>query len=211
MRRIILLAITAAGAWGQTTVNGVAGQVVGGAVILGPYTIGSGAHQLPAAVAGNSGWVAVVTDAANGSDCTVGLGTSAAQCRSNGSAWVPLGGGGSTPDILRFSICVTAGCGSETTINYIATMGSGTFTECSLNLATTATGSSVIVDVQDGSGTSIFGATKLVVTVANGTAVEYQATFASSPQNYARGNKFKAVVIQNDSGGTAQGGAVQCR
>jgi len=90
-------------------------------------------------------------------------------------------------------------------------MGAGSFTECAFNLATAATGSSVIVDVQDGSGTSIFGGTKLVVTVANGTAVEYQSTFASSPQNYARGNKFRAVVTQNDSGGTAQGGTVQCR
>jgi hypothetical protein len=127
-----------------------------------------------------------------GSTCTVSTGTSPS-------------------DILRFSICITAGCGSETTINYIATMGAGTFTECSLNLATAATGSSVIVDVQDGSGTSIFGATKLVVTVANGTAVEYQSTFANSPQTYARGSKYRAVVTQNDSGGTAQGGTVQCR
>jgi hypothetical protein len=60
---------------------------------------------------------------------------------------------------LRFAICVTPGCGSETTINYIATMGSGTFTECAFNLATAPAGSPVIVDVQDGTGTSIFGVT----------------------------------------------------
>jgi hypothetical protein len=119
--------------------------------------------------------------------------------------------GASPTDILRFSICITAGCGSETTINYIATMGAGSFTECAFNLATAATGSSVIVDVQDGSGTSIFGATKLLVTVANGTAVEYASTFANSPQTYARGSKYRAMVTQNDSGGTAQGGTVQCR
>ena len=116
-----------------------------------------------------------------------------------------------TVDILRFGICIAAGCGSETTINYIATMGAGSFTECAFNLATAATGSSVIVDVQDGSGTSIFGATKLVATAANGTAVEYQSTFANSPQTYARGSKYKAVILQNDSGGAAQGGTVQCR
>ena len=133
----------------------------------------------------------------NGQTCTLGS-----------SCTIPTG---TSTDILRFGICVTAGCGSETTINYIATMGSGSLTECAFNLATAATGSSVIVDVQDGSGTSIFGATKLVVTVANGTAVEYQSTFANSPQTYARGNKYKAVVTQNDSGGTAQGGTVQCR
>lgn len=124
---------------------------------------------------------------------------------------LPPRGGGSGADILRFGICITAGCGSEATINYIATMGAGSLTECSFNLAVAATGSSVIVDVQDGTGTSIFGATKLVVTVANGTAVEYQSTFANSPQNYARGNKYRAVVTQNDSGNTAQGGMVQCR
>src|ERR1035437_1236661 len=129
-------------------------------------------------------------------------------CALGGSCTISTG---SATDILRFGICVTAGCGSETTINYIATMGAGSFTECAFNLATAATGSSVIVDVQDGSGTSIFGATKLVVTVANGTAVEYQSTFANSPQTYARGRKYRAVVTQNDSGGTAQGGTVQCR
>jgi hypothetical protein len=36
----------------------------------------------------------VISDAASASDCTVGGGTSAALCRSNGSAWVALGGGG---------------------------------------------------------------------------------------------------------------------
>jgi hypothetical protein len=115
-----------------------------------------------------------------------------------------------TLDILRFSICITAGCGSETTINYIATMGSGSFAECAFNLAIAPTGSSVIVDVQDGASTSIFGSTKLVVGIGS-TSVVYQSTFANSPQNYARGNKYKAVVIQNDSNGAAQGGTVQCR
>jgi hypothetical protein len=138
----------------------------------------------------------------NGQSCALG-----STCTVADSTKVPTG----TVDILRFGICIAAGCGSETTINYIATMGAGSFTECAFNLATAATGSSVIVDVQDGSGTSIFGATKLVATVANGTAVEYQSTFANSPQTYARGSKYKAVILQNDSGGAAQGGTVQCR
>jgi hypothetical protein len=71
-----------------------AGNVTIRTTVLGPLTIGAGANQLPAAAAGNAGWLTVVTDAASGSDCTVGGGTSAALCRSNGSAWVPLGGGG---------------------------------------------------------------------------------------------------------------------
>jgi hypothetical protein len=126
-------------------------------------------------------------------------------------SWIAQsGGGGSMVDILRFGICITAGCGSEATINYIATMGAGSFTECALNLAVAPTGSSVIVDVQDATSTSIFGATKLVVGTGS-TSVVYQSTFAGSPQNYARGSKYKAVVLANDSGGTAQGGTVQCR
>ena len=154
----------------------------------------------PTSIAGTAGWDQYF-DTTNlyWYDCTV-TGTP--------GTWVKRG---SSADILRFGICIAAGCGSETTINYIATMGAGSFTECTFNLATAATGSSVIVDVQDGSGTSIFGATKLVVTVANGTAVEYQSTFASSPQTYARGSKYRAVILQNDSSSTAQGGTVQCR
>ena len=116
-----------------------------------------------------------------------------------------------TLDILRFSICITAGCGSETTINYIATMAAGTFTECAFNLAVAPSGASgVAVDVQDATGTSIFGATKLAVPTGS-TSVVFQSTFANSPQTYARGNKYRAIVTQNDSGNTAQGGTVQCR
>jgi hypothetical protein len=68
----------------------------------------------------------------------------------------------------------------------------------------------VIVDVQNGSGVSIFGATKLVVPEGS-TAVVTQGTFANSPQTFSATDKFKAVVLQNDSGNTAQGGTVQCR
>ncbi len=63
-------------------------------VILGPKTIGGGVNQLPAALAGNAGWITVVTDAASNSDCTVGGGSYASLCRSNGATWQPIGGGG---------------------------------------------------------------------------------------------------------------------
>ena len=76
--------------------------------LLGPYSIGAGANQLPAAAAGNAGWITVATDAASGGDCTVGSGTSAALCRSNGSAWTPLGGGASadasTPTCTKYTV-----------------------------------------------------------------------------------------------------------
>jgi hypothetical protein len=119
--------------------------------------------------------------------------------------------GGSASDVLRFTICVAAGCGLETTLNYIAMNSSGTFSECFANLATAPTGSTVTIDVQNGSGVSIFGGTKLNLTVANGTAVVFQNVFANSLQTFARGDKFKAVVTANDSGVAAQGGTVQCK
>ena len=164
-----------------------------------------------------TGAVYIFTDATSLGTCSGG-GTARATCRWNGSAWEATGGGGSGGgggagglDILRFGICIIPGCGSETTINYIATMAGGSFTECAFNLAVAPSGSSgVVVDVQDATGTSIFGATKLVLPQAS-TSVVYQSTFASSPQNYARSSKYKAVVLTNDSGNTAQGGTVQCR
>jgi hypothetical protein len=85
-----------------------------------------------------------------------------------------------------------------------------TFDECGVNLAIAATGSSVIVDVQDSTGTSIFGTTKLVIPI-NTTTEVFQATFSSSPYTAAKGAKFRAAVTQNDSGGTAQFAYVRCR
>jgi len=216
---------TANAASGGGAVSSVFGR--SGAIVsqTGDYTAAQVTNAVDATASySNPAWITALAYSKLSSAPT--LGTAAAHAStdfaaSNASTTVngqscALGGSctistGSATDILRFGICVTAGCGSETTINYIATMGAGSFTECAFNLATAATGSSVIVDVQDGSGTSIFGATKLVVTVANGTAVEYQSTFANRPQTYARGSKYRAVVTQNDSGGTAQGGTVQCR
>jgi hypothetical protein len=135
----------------------------------------------------------------NGQTCTLGS-----------SCTISTGSTGSGTDILRFGICFTAGCGSEATINYIAPLVAGSWSVCAFNLAVAPTGSSVIVDVQNGSGVSIFGATKLVVPEGS-TAVVTQGTFANSPQTFSATDKFKAVVLQNDSGNTAQGGTVQCR
>ncbi len=56
------------------------------------YTIGAGAGQLPAAAAGNLGWVRTVSDAANYSDCTLGGGTTVHECYSTGAAWVAFAG-----------------------------------------------------------------------------------------------------------------------
>jgi hypothetical protein len=160
-----------------------------------------------------TGAVYIFTDASSLGTCSGG-GTARATCRWNGSAWEATGGGGgggtSTPtDLLRFTIAVTAGGGSETTINYLATHASGSFNACTINLAIAPTGSSLIVDVNDGSGNSIFGATKLVVPIGS-TSVITQTTFASSPQNYTGTSKYRAQVLQNDSAGVGQGGAVQC-
>ena len=201
----------ASGTAGQTCVIGTSQYLchtTGACAVAGDWTlIGPSAGGGISACATNP-----PTAGTAGQVCVTG--TSQYLCHTTGACsvagdWTLVGPSGL--DILRFGICIAAGCGSETTINYIATMGAGSFTECAFNLATAATGSSVIVDVEDASGASIFGATKLVVTVANGTAVEYQSTFANSPQTYARGSKYKAVILQNDSGGAAQGGTVQCR
>ena len=119
--------------------------------------------------------------------------------------------GASTGDLLRFGICMIAGCpAGESTINYQTLFAGGSFSECAFNLATAATGSSVIVDVQNSAGTSVFGATKLVVATGT-TAVTFQATFAASPQTFSRGDRYRAVVLQGDSNLIAQGGTVQCR
>jgi hypothetical protein len=113
-------------------------------------------------------------------------------------------------DILRFGLCYPAGCGSESTINYEAPLANGTFSFCAFNLAIAPNGSSVIADVRDASGVSIFGATQLVVPVGS-TSVVTQATFANSPQTFSSTDKFMAIITQNDSGNTAQGGLIQCR
>lgn len=74
-----------------------------GAGILGPYAIGT---TLPTAEAGNTGWIAVVDNGADASDCTVGGGTTAVLCRSNGSAWVALGNGNGTSGSKVFTFVI---------------------------------------------------------------------------------------------------------
>lgn len=83
-------------------------------LILGPKTIGSGANQLPAA-ATCSGCMTVVTDAASTSDCTVGSGSSRSLCRSTGSAWEAIGGGGGS----------TGTCSAG---QYVSEVGAGSIT-----------------------------------------------------------------------------------
>ena len=194
---------TCGGSISGPNTNGTNGQALtsnGSGGFGTPVSLG-GAATLGVGTASGTVAAGNAATTVNGQSCALG-----STCTVADSTKVPIG----TLDILRFGICITAGCGSETTINYIATMGSGTFAECAFNLAVAPTGSSVIVDVQDASSTSIFGATKLVVGIGS-TSVVYQSTFAGSPQTYARGNKYKAIVTQNDSGLTAQGGTVQCR
>jgi hypothetical protein len=120
------------------------------------------------------------------------------------------------PDRPAWGICYAAGCGSEVPINSYAVLNPNgiTFDECGVNLTTAATGSSVIIDVQQWNGSawvSIFGATKLVVPVSTALTEIFQATFANSPQTAAKGAILRAAVTQNDSGGTAQGALVGCR
>ena len=126
---------------------------------------------------------------------------------SNVSIQVPL-----SVDAPAWQVCNPAGCGSETSNGYYAIMNPNgvTFDECGVNLATAGTGSSVIVDVQDSTGASIFGPTKLVVPI-NTTTEVFQATFSGSPYTAAKGAKFRAAVTQNDSGGTAQFAYLRCR
>ena len=133
---------------------------------------------------------------------------------------IPKAGAGGTlaggwiiaADAPAWQVCNPAGCGSETSNGYYAIMNPNgvTFDECGVNLATAGAGSSVIIDVQDSTGTSIFGATKLVVPI-NTTTEVFQATFSSSSYTAAKGAKFRAVVTQNDSNGTAQFAYVRCR
>jgi hypothetical protein len=143
-------------------------------------------------------------------------GTSQYLCHTTGACsvsgdWTLVGPSGL--DILRFSICLTAGCGSETTINSQTTNTSGNFTECVANLSVAPTGSSTIWQVQRSQSpwTSWTAINTLTLSVANGLAPVHQATFANSPQPFAVDDKYRVQVTQNDSNGVAQGGTVQCR
>lgn len=94
--------------WQSVIVTDANSNVSMSSVVLGPFTIGSGPHQLPAAASGNNGWITVVTDGTSGSDCSAGSGTSASLCRSNGSSWVPLGGSGGSGGTPAVSCSVSS-------------------------------------------------------------------------------------------------------
>ena len=117
-------------------------------------------------------------------------------------------------DRVAFVICTTAGCLTEQTFtNYFVLAPNGvTFDECGVSLATMPTNQSVIIDIRTAAGVSIFGATKLVINIADTPGVaKFQSTFASAPYTAAKGAEFFAVVLQGDTDGLAQGGFVQCR
>ncbi len=83
----------------------------------------------------NTNHVYVVTDGVNASDCSTGSSITRALCISNGSAWVPLGGGsGGSPGTTFFSSITNAGpsnTASETsligTVTGSTTIPAGTF------------------------------------------------------------------------------------
>jgi hypothetical protein len=130
---------------------------------------------------------------------------------------IPVAGAGGTlaggwiiaTDAPAWQVCNPAGCGSETSNGYYAIMNPNgvTFDECGVNLAIAATGSSVIVQVQDSSANSVAS-----MTIGTGVTAEvFTTSFSSSPYTAAKGAKFRAAVTQNDSGGTAQFAYVRCR
>jgi hypothetical protein len=115
-------------------------------------------------------------------------------------------------DIPAFGICYAPGCGSESSVNlyFISAPNGVTFDECGVSIATPPVGSSVVIDIQTPAGVSIFGAMKLVIPIASSATI-FQSNFANSPQLAAKGDQFKAVVLQNDSAGRAQFAYVKCR
>ena len=115
-------------------------------------------------------------------------------------------------DIPAFGICYAPGCGSESSVNlyFISAPNGVTFDECGVSIATPPMGSSVIIDIQTPAGVSIFGAAKLVIPIAASGTI-FQSNFANSPQLAAKGDQFKAVVLQNDSAGVAHFAYVKCR
>jgi hypothetical protein len=122
---------------------------------------------------------------------------------------------GAIVDAPSWQICNPAGCGSETSNGYYAIMNPNgvTFDECGVNLSIAATGSTVYIDVQDSTGTSIFSAGHIPIAVANGTTTQFSSSFTAAIAGIVqpKGAKFRAAVVQNDSGGTAQFAYLRCR
>jgi hypothetical protein len=134
---------------------------------------------------------------------------------SNGSAFSPAVPGvdyASSFDNPAWSICTTLGCQPEVTFsNYFISSPAGfTWLECGFALQSAPTVQAVIADVQTSGGVSVLGATKLVV-LPGSSATVFQSVFASSPQTAAKGDQFRAVIVQGDTGGTALGGFLRCR
>lgn len=99
---------------------------------------------LPSA-ATSTGKVFVVTDGTSASDCTVGGASTASLCRSNGSAWVSIGGGGGGGGSAGVPYCADA-TGSTTTYTCpvatdytLATWARATFIPQTTNTTTTPT------------------------------------------------------------------------
>ncbi len=99
-------------------------------VLLGPFTVAELQALDPSE---NANRVATVRDAAVAGSCSSGGGTARALCQSTGTAWVPLGdggsgGGGGTTPYLAFSTCgpidgttpvflAPGGCGDPAELN----------------------------------------------------------------------------------------------
>ncbi len=104
-------------------------------------------------------------------------------------------------EVLRGSICMAAGCASESSMNGIMMNGSGTITACGFNLLTAPSGSSVTVAIQQN------GTTAASLTLAV-SANKVKATGLSIA--FADQDIFTWKITANDSGNSAQGGTVQC-
>lgn len=81
---------------GSNMATFIGALTVTGGLIPGSYTVAT----LP--LTAFTGAVVSVTDALTQGSCTVGGGTALASCRWSGSAWQPLGGGGTLPNSLSF-------------------------------------------------------------------------------------------------------------
>ncbi len=90
--KFLILFMTALGLMAQSK--------VAGPLYLGSFTIST----LPAA-ASYSGYLAVATDSLTAGTCTTNGGTATTLCRSNGSAWIPLGGGASITSFAELTEC----------------------------------------------------------------------------------------------------------
>lgn len=95
--RCLLLLLVPSLMWSQHyVVQNASGNATIPYVTLGPYVIQPAANKslLPAASAGNAGYITIISDGTSSSDCTVGGGSSISLCRSTGSVWASIGGGG---------------------------------------------------------------------------------------------------------------------